>query len=557
MSAQRNRSRIKWFSLICVLVLMVPVLAACATAPAAAPAAPAAPAQPAATTAAAAPAAPAATTAPAAAASSGGKVLRMSRNAEPFSPFIPWQIDDNPALFVSVNVYDSLLRMTPDGQNVEPGLATKWEPAADGLSWTFTLRDGVKYSDGTPLKAEDVQASLLAVAKSEKSAWSANYKAVKDVQVVDPKTIKVVLSEPFAALPSVMAMFCAAVLPADLVKASEAKDYDVTTAWKTRGTGAYMIDGWKKGDPIILKRNPNYWKGTPAVDEVDIDYVPDDNTRILKLQGGETDVIDFVPFSQFASVSQMPNIKAKAFTIAQMYTVIFNNTVKPLDDVKVRQALNYATDKDAIIKTVFFGQGQFPNAPIPPGMYQAKDLPGYPFDLEKAKALMKESSSPDGFKLEMQVRSGNTIFANVATMLKDQWAKIGVDLNIVNLETSVVRTNYQKGQYQSQVSGWTNDMNDPTQIVNYEMRSGDGSQFAMWTRYDNPQLNDMINKADLELDPAKRAAMYHDIQKIFSDASPLIWIDYAPATAAWQDYVDGFFIDGLSYYRFETVKLNK
>ena len=88
------------------------------------------------------------------------KVLRMSRQAEPFSPFIPWQIDDNPALFISVNVYDSLLRMTPDGQGVQPGLATKWEPAADGLSWTFTLRDGVKYSDGTPMKAEDVQASL-------------------------------------------------------------------------------------------------------------------------------------------------------------------------------------------------------------------------------------------------------------------------------------------------------------------------------------------------------------------------------------------------------------
>jgi peptide/nickel transport system substrate-binding protein len=546
MSAQRNRSRIKWFSLICVLALVVPVLAACGTAPAAAPVAPAAPA------------APAATTAPAAAASSGGgKVLRMSRNAEPFSPFIPWQIDDNPALFLSVNVYDSLLRMTPDGQGVEAGLATKWEPASDGLSWTFTLRDGVKFSDGTPMKAEDVQASLMAVAKSEKSVWASNYKAIKDVQVVDPKTIKVILSEPFAPLPSVLAMFCAAVLPADLVKASDAKDFDVTTAWKTRGTGAYTVDGWKKGDPIIMKRNPNYWKGTPAVDEVDIDYVPDDNTRILKLQGGETDVIDFVPFSQFASVSQMPNIKAKAFTIAQMYFVMLNNSVKPLDDVKVRQALNYATDKEAIIKTVFFGQGAFANAPIPPGMYQAKDLPGYKFDLEKAKALMKESSAPNGFKIEMQVRSGNTIFANMATVLKDQWAKIGVDVNIVNLETSVVRTNYQKGNYQSMPSAWTNDMNDPSQIVNYEMRGGEGTQFAYWSRYNNPQLNDMITKADLELDPAKRAAMYAEIQKIFSDASPVIWVNYPPATAAWQDYVDGFFIDGLSYYRFENVKLNK
>ena len=183
----------------------------------------------------------------------------------------------------------------------------------------------------------------------------------------------------------------------------------------------------------------------------------------------------------------------------------------------MRQALNYATDKDAINKTVYFGQAKVANAPIPPGMYQATDLPGYPFDLDKAKQLMKESSAPNGFKLEMQVRSGNAEYANVATIVKDQWAKIGVNVNIQNLETSVVRTNYREGNYQSQPSGWTNDMNDPTQIVNYEMRGGAGTQFAYWTRYNNPELNDMITKADLELDPAKRGAMYAEIQKIFQE----------------------------------------
>jgi len=551
MSAQV--SRIKWFSLICLVALLVPVVAGCGG-PAASPAAPAQPPSgqqpaPAATQ------APPPTTAPTAAPKP--KVLKMARIYEPFSVFIPWQIDDNPALFISVNVYDSLLRMTPDGQGVQAGLATKWEPAADGLSWTFTLRDGVKFSDGTPLKAEDVKTSLEMAAKSEKSAWASNYKAVKSVDVVDATTIKVNLSEPFAPLPSVMAMFCAAILPSDLAKASDAKDFDAASAWKSRGTGAYMVNGWKKGDPIILKRNPNYWGPKPDVDEVDIENIPDDNTRILKLQGGEVDLIDFVPLSQLASLSTQPNIKAQAFTIAQITFIILNNEKKPLDDVKVRQALNYATDKDAINKTVYFGYGKVANAPIPPGMFQAKDLPGYPFDLDKAKQLMKESSAPNGFTLDMQVRSGNTEYASVATIVKDEWAKIGVNVNIQNLETSVVRENYRSGNYQAQPSGWTNDMNDPSQIVNYEMRSGPGSQFAYWTRYSNPALNDQITKADLELDATKRATMYADIQKTFQDAAPLIWLAYTPATAGWRDYVQGFFIDGLSYYRFETVKLNK
>ncbi len=544
------KSQVKWLSLVCILMVLVPLLAACSpVAPAPAAQAPAAqaPAAPA-------PAETAAAPAPAAAAKT---VLRMSRQTEPFSPFIPWQIDDNPALYISVNVYDSLLRMTPDGQGVEPGLATKWEPAPDGLSWTFTLRDNLKYSDGSPVTPEDVQASITAVAKSEKSSWSANYAAVKDVEIVDSKTIKVNLTQPFAALPSVMAMFCAAILPADLVKASEAADFDVTTAWKTRGTGAYYSESWKKGDPIILKRNPYYWNGTPAVDEVDIDFVPDDNTRMLKLQGGETDVIDFVPLSQLASLDAQDSITAKPFTIASIYFIMLNNSVKPLDDVKVRQALNYATDKEAIAKTVFFGQATVANAPIPPGMYQDKDLPGYPYDLAKAKELMAASSAPDGFKLEMQVRSGNADYANIATIVKDEWSKIGVDVNLVNLETSVVRTNYRSGNYQAEPSGWTNDMNDPTQIVNYEMNGGPGMQFAYWTRYNNPELNAEIAAADVELDPAKRQQMYYDIQKKFQEDAPLVWTVYAPQTAAWQNYVEGFFIDGLSYYRFETVKINK
>jgi peptide/nickel transport system substrate-binding protein len=264
-----------------------------------------------------------------------------------------------------------------------------------------------------------------------------------------------------------------------------------------------------------------------------------------------------VPLSQLASVGTQPNLKSQAFTIAQMTFIMLNNEQKPLDDVKVRQALNYATDKDAIIKTVYFGQAKFANAPIPPGMFQAKDLPGYKFDLEKAKQLMKESSSPNGFTLEMQVRSGNTDFANVAIIVKDEWAKIGVNVNIQNLETAVVRTNYRAGKYQSMPSAWTNDMNDPSQIVNYEMRGGPNSQYAYWTRYNNPDLNDKITKADLELDAKKREAMYADIQKTFQEAAPVVWLAYTPATAAWQNYVEGFFIDSLSYYRFETVKINK
>ena len=484
------------------------------------------------------------------------KVLKVARNAEPFSPFVPWQIDDNPALFLSVNVYDSLLSTTRDGVSVEPALASKWESSADGLTWTFTLRDGVKYSDGTPMKAADVKASLDTARGGEKSAWKDNYVAIKEIQATDDKTVKIILTQPYAPLLSVLAMFSGGVMPADMAKASDAKDFNNDTAWKTKGTGAYYVEGWKKGDPIILKRNPNYWKGTPAVDEVRIEYIPDDSSRMLKLQGGEVDLVDFVPFSQIAALSAQPGVKAQTFTIQQTAFVILNTEKPPLNDVKVRQALNYATDKDAIIKTVYFGQAKLMNSPIPQGTYWDKSLPGYPYDLEKAKKLMSESAGKDGFKMDMQVRSGNTNFANTAIILKDAWAKIGVTVDIQTLETSVVRTNYRDGNFMSTPSAWTNDMNDPTQIVNYAMRGG-ASPFAYWTRYNNPDVNAKITKADLEQDAKKREVLYAELQKTYLDAAPLVFVSYLGATAGWRDYVQGFVIDGLSYYRFEDVKFNK
>ncbi|MDQ2787617.1 MAG: ABC transporter substrate-binding protein [Chloroflexota bacterium] len=489
----------------------------------------------------------------AAAAGGKGKSLKMSRNAEPFSPLIPWQIDDNPALFISVNMYDTLLRTTKDGLGVEPGLATKWESSADSLTWTFTIRDGLKFSDGTAVKGDDFVTSLKQVSQGTKSAWKDNYKAIKDVQAPDDKTVKVILSQPHAPILSELAMFCAAILPADMAKASDADGFDAT---KSRGTGAYALNGWKKGEPLVLTRNPNYWKGTPTVDTVTVEFVPDDNARILKLQGGETDVIDFVPLSQLASLGQQPNVKTQAFVIQQFDALQMNITFKPLDDVKVRQALNYALDKEAILKAVYFGQAKFMNSPIPPGTYYDKTLPGYPFSLDKAKQLMAASSVPSGFTVDYTIPSGNNVSQQVATIAKDQWSKIGVTVNILQQESSVRRQSYKDGKLAITTSGWTNDMNDPTEIVNYEMRGG-ASPFAIWTRYNNPDLNTKITAADLEQDPKKREADYAEIQKIYLDAAPLVFISYPPATAAWQKYVDGFFIDGLSYYRFEDVKVNK
>lgn len=485
-------------------------------------------------------------------------VLRMARNAEP-GIFIPWLIDDNTALFTLANVYDGLLRVSKDGTTVEPALATSWDTSPDGLTWTFHLRPGVMFSNGTPLSANDVKVSLDLARGGQRSVWKDNYKAIKEIQTPDPMTVTIILNQPHAPLLSELAMFPAWIMQADMATATDQPGYDDSQAWTSRGTGAYYTESWKKGDPVILKRNPNYWKSTPAVDEVDIEYVPDDNTRVLKLQGGEDDVIDFVPFSQIDSLNTQPGIQAQNFPIQQTTFVILNVTKPPLNDVNVRQALNYATDKDAIIKSVFFGQAQPMNAPIPLGTYADRDSPGYPYDLTKAQSLMAASSVPNGFTLPMIVPNNNQDRINTAIILKDEWAKIGVNVDIQQLESSAWRAAFHgEGNFMSTPSAWTNDMNDPTEVVNYEMRGGEGSgSFAYWTRYNNPDLSAQITAADLEQDPAKRQADYVAIQRLYLNDAPLVFIANLGATAAWRSNVSGFAIDGLSYYRFEDVTLTR
>jgi peptide/nickel transport system substrate-binding protein len=539
----------RWLSLFTQALGTTLLIAACG---APAPTAP----QPAATT------APAAATgaqpAPTTAAAKAPVVLKMARNAEP-GIFVPWLIDDNTALFTLANVYDGLVRVTKDGANIEPALATKWDTSADGLTWTFALRPGVKFSDGTPLTSNDVKVSLDLARGGQRTVWKDNYKAIKEIQTPDPATVKIILTAPHAPLLSELAMFPAWVMQASMATATDAKDYDDTKNWASKGTGAYFTETWKKGDPVILKRNPNYWKNTPAVDEVRIEYIPDDNTRVLKLQGGEDDIVDFVPFSQLEQLNAQPGVKAQNFPIQQTTFIILNVTKPPLNDLKVRQALNYATDKDAIIKSVFFGQGQVMNAPIPLGTYVDKSSPGYPYDLAKAKALMAESSVPNGFALPMIVANNNQDRINTAIILKDEWAKIGVTVDVQQLDSATVRAAYHgEGNFMATPSAWTNDMNDPTEIVNYAMRGGEGSgSFAYWTRYNNPDLSEKITAADLEQDPVKREAAYVAIQRTYLNDAPLVFIANLGATAAWRNNVTGFLIDGLSYYRFEDVTLNK
>ena len=233
------------------------------------------------------------------------------------------------------------------------------------------------------------------------------------------------------------------------------------------GTGPFALTEWRKGEAITLGRNEHYWdQDLPYLDEIIVSVVPDDNARVIQLQSGELDAIGDVPSSRLPELAGDPNLKVMSFPSSYIQYITLNNRDAPLDDANARLALQYATDKQTLIDVVLFGQGEVATSFMPKGtIYWDAELPGFPYDLGKAKELMAASKTPDGFAIELQTRAGSEDENTLATAIKDMWSQIGVDVTIAPTGASVVDQNYKDRTFEAMVIAWTNDIIDPDEIV--------------------------------------------------------------------------------------------
>src|SRR5215831_14439960 len=203
------------------------------------------------------------------------------------------------------------------------------------------------------------------------------------------------------------------------------------------GSGPFQLVEWTKGERIVLRPNPHFWDPKrPYLDEVQLLVLADDNIRMLKVQTGEIDIAEDVPYNQIDKLKAMPNLEVQLDTYERIDWVQFNEKVDKFQDVKVRQAINWAVDKEGIIKSVLFGHGEVPTSFLPKMRDVDTTTPAYGYDPAKAKQLMSESKFPNGFKSKLTVVSGDTIGAQVADIVKAQLAVIGIDVEILQLENA-------------------------------------------------------------------------------------------------------------------------
>jgi peptide/nickel transport system substrate-binding protein len=460
----------------------------------------------------------------------------------------PIASSDNPSIWTELLIYDQLVRPSKDGTKLEPGIAESWTVSPDGKEFRFKLRDA-KFSDGAPVTAADVAFSLKRAA-GEKSEWGRFFRPITSYEVVDDHNIVMKLDKPFTPILNNLAMFSASILPQKLVEAQGAAFFEHPV-----GSGPFVLKSWSRGQKQELVKNPNYWeKGKPSLDAASIEVVPEDNSRVLKLKAGELDAIIGVPFNQAESLKSDPNVQVSVAPVFRIDLVQLNTTKAPFDNLAVRQALNYALDKDAIIKGILRGNAKPATSSIPVMAYHNTELKPYPLDLAKAKELLKQGGVPNGFKTSMLVSAGDVTARQVASAIQASLKKIGVEVELQTIEGSSQFSTTKSGNFQMSLSYATSDTIDPDQLVGFTAVNPERAN-AFHTQWKSEKLNELYAQERATLDGPERGKQFKEIEALTHEGAPFIFL-YAPSQPyASRKTVSGFEVLPTSNYSLKDVVL--
>lgn len=463
----------------------------------------------------------------------GDLVIARAQDA---STMLPSTTTQNADVWTLQQIYETLTLNKPDGTGVVPGLATSWQQSSNRLSWTFHLRQGVRFHSGKPLTADDVVFSLNYVrnTKDKTNLWASNFTPIKSVQKVDDATVRIDLNQPWTPLPSYLALFAASIYP---------KNFGGRTITYMQnhedGTGPFELASWAKGQSLKLVRNTHYWrKGVPKLHSATFNVVADDNTRMLQLQGGQADIDEGPAPTSMNMLGRSRDIRAVQFPSTQVNIFNLNNKAAGLDDPKVRRAMSYALDRQAIVKVVYAGFGQPANSFISPGLggHDAK-VDGATYSMAQARRLMRESKHPTGLNITIQTMSGSQEDEMVAQVAQQSWGDLGIKVTIQKVDSATMVTNRAQGKFDVQASYTTSDVTDTSEMISF-MAVTDGS--GIQSGYGNPKVNSWAQQSVSEPDENKRNQLFGRAQQQVADDAPIIPICYQGALYGVSTKVHGF-----------------
>lgn len=477
-----------------------------------------------------------------------GGTLSMSladADATSFDPPVP---PDNMSIWTMLMFYDQLLRPAPDGKSLEPGLATDWSASADGLTYTFHLRDA-KFHDGTPVTATDVAFCINRAANLQGGSWVFLFSSIASIDTPDPKTVVFHLKSVWAPFAADIALFGASVFP----KAAYDAQGDALFN-KPIGSGPFIFDSWDKGNQIVVKKNSNYWDpGKPYLDQITFKVVQDSNSRMLQFQGGELDIATSVPYNQIDALRANPAYTYIESTVARFDYVAINVTRKPFDDKNLRQAINYAVNKDAIIQNVLFGAAKPANTYLPLMAFHDDSVPVYTYNLDKAKQLVAQSAGKSGFSATLWTIAGDAVAAQVCQLIASDLSQIGGNITIQSEDGNAnLDRVFKTHDFDFNIGYYTTDIIDPDELTGFAVAS-DGGNDAVGTGYKNDAVDAIVHQAQKETDVAKRQDLYNQAQTMQADDAPFIFLYYPGGRTVTAKAVKNFSILPTGNYRLWEV----
>ena len=476
----------------------------------------------------------------------------------------PQQATTAPSLVASSQtLFNRLISHDLRHDRLLPSLATAWTVSPDGKTYTFTLRRGVKFNRNkyfTPTRDFNADDVIFSVQRQRDPAnpfhglsggvyayfHDTGFDAlIREVKKLDDYRVQFTLAQPNAAFLADWAMDFTSILSAEYAQAMLKQGTPARLDSWPIGTGPYALQQYRPDAQIRYIANPHYWGGEVATGHLIFAITPDPETRLAKLRTGECQIIPSPLPSQLKTISDDPQLELHAYPSPNVGYLAFNTQKKPFADPRVRQALNYATDKRAIVRAVFGGYGEVAKAPIPRGILgYAADQPDYGYDVAKAKALLAAAGVAPGTEVTLWAlpvqRPYNPNGRRVAEMIQRDWAKVGVNAKIVTFEWGEYVAGMHRGDHDAALYGWMSDNGDPDNFAATLLSCAGVDTGANVARWCDRGYDALVAQAARLHDPAARARLYREAQLIFYRQAPWIALASGQAFYATRRNLSGF-----------------
>jgi peptide/nickel transport system substrate-binding protein len=475
----------------------------------------------------------------------------------------PAIVTDGESFRVTRNIYESLLEYKRDSTEVVPGLAERWETSPDGLTWKLALRRNVKFHDGTPFNAEAVVFNFerwmleshpyhKGVFEYWKSMFGGFPGFVKSVKASDDGTVEFVLEKPMAPFLANLAMPMFGVASPTAVK-----KYGDDHFKNPVGTGPFRFKEWRKDDRIVLERNPDYWGEKALLDRVIFRSIIDNSARLLELQAGSIDLMEFLSPDDLPTVKNDANLQLVLRPSMNVGYLWWNVEKEPFGKLEVRRAIGHAINKRAIVDKLFGGIGIVAKNMLPPSLWGYNDaVVDYEYDAAKAREYLAKAALPNGFKTKLWAMPNPRPYmpqpTKIAEAIQADLKAVGIEAEIVTMDWATYLAKTRDGEQEMYMLGWTGDNGDPDNFLYWFF-----GQKETRSRYFNAKAAELTAKAQAIFNQEERARLYRETQMILKEDAANVPIAHTTPPLAAKKIVKGYTPHATGGEKLDTVWLDK